>query len=79
MGLQALVNEGHPNPRTNKVNAMLTDMTSEQVELFRTVIRNRVDYSAGQIAAALQADGFNINAGQINHYRRKLDEGTASI
>lgn len=79
MGLQSLVAEERGNPRSNKVEAMLVDMSAEQVDLFRTVIRNRSDYSAGQIAAALQADGFNINAGQINHYRRKLDEGTARI
>lgn len=79
MGLQSLVSEQRGNPRSNKVEAMLIDMSVEQVELFRTVIHNRADYSGRQIAAALQADGFNINAGQINHYRRKLDEGTASL
>lgn len=79
MGLQALVETKAANPKANKVDLMLADMTSEQVDLFRTVIHRPDEYSAATVAEALQADGHSINAGQINHYRRKLREGSARI
>lgn len=79
MGLEALAKSGGKNPRTNKVDLMIAAMSDKQVDLFREVIHNEVDYSAPMIASAVQADGFNLNAEQIRHYRRKLKEGSAKL
>jgi len=79
MGLQALAGSGIKNPRANKVDLMLLDMSTEQVDLFRAVIRDELSYSAPAVAEALRADGFDINGDQIRHYRRKLREGSATL
>lgn len=79
MGLAQLVETKTVNGKANKVRLMMQDMTESQLELFKTVIVDPVNFSAPAIAEACQADGFRVNQDQIRHFRRKLKEGSETL
>lgn len=79
MGLSALAKKPASGARVNKVTAAIGRMSSDQKSSFKTVIVNPSEYASADIARAMQADGFEISAPQIVHYRTLLREGKVSL
>lgn len=57
--------------KRDQVEVLLELMDPEDAETLREAIQERDHYTGGDIARALQAEGYEITAMQINHHRRK--------
>lgn len=43
----------------------------EDAETLREALADRINYSGADIARALQAEGFDVDPGQVSYHRRK--------
>lgn len=57
--------------RQDRIEAVMRTLDPEDAETLREALADRINYSGGDIARALQAEGFDVDPGQVSYHRRK--------
>lgn len=74
MSLDELEAQGPRGHKVDKVQIAYDELSEAKRETFKRLLDNE-QFSAPQIATALQNEGFDVNKNQVVHFRAKIKEG----
>lgn len=77
MDLVKLLEKGGSHRGTDKVQAAYDEMSEQEREAFRIIIRDQNQFTANEVAGAMSK--YGVDGGQVKRFRQKLREGRVTL